>query len=169
MFELLQSCANPRPVDWQGSGIRCNITKQEVLHLQRNWPSYFTLYEEKKLSLKNLRVRQLYTYSNRKGILQSVTVNGTSLHCHLLGRSLHESFLPIEWTPWTVRASTTKQRGFRKGRETNDMIFTARQLQEKCQEKNADLYIAFVDLTKEFDSQSWGTWRYNSLAVRPSS
>ena len=32
------------------------------------------------------------------------------------------------------------QCGFRKDRGTIDMIFTARQLQEKCQEQNVDLY-----------------------------
>ena len=32
------------------------------------------------------------------------------------------------------------------------MIFTARQLQEKCQEQHLPLYIAFIDLTKAFDS-----------------
>ena len=28
------------------------------------------------------------------------------------------------------------------------MLFTARQLQDKCEEQNVDLHIAFVDLTK---------------------
>ena len=32
------------------------------------------------------------------------------------------------------------QCGFRKDRGTIDMIFTARKLQEKCQEHNVDLY-----------------------------
>ena len=46
---------------------------------------------------------------------------------------------------------------FRKG--TIDMIFTARQLQEKCQEQNVDLYMTFVDLTKAFDTISRdGLW-----------
>ena len=44
------------------------------------------------------------------------------------------------------------QCGFRKHRGTIDMIFTARQLQEKCQEQNVDLYMTFVDLTKAFDT-----------------
>ena len=35
-----------------------------------------------------------------------------------------------------------------------DMIFTARQLQEKCQEQRCDLYTTFVDLTKAFDTVS---------------
>ena len=34
------------------------------------------------------------------------------------------------------------------------MIFTARQLQEKFEEQNMDLYMTFVDLTKAFDTVS---------------
>ena len=34
------------------------------------------------------------------------------------------------------------------------MVFTARQLQEKCQEQNMGLYMTFVDLTKAFDTVS---------------
>ena len=43
------------------------------------------------------------------------------------------------------------QCGFRKNRGTIDMVFAARQLQEKCQEQNTDLYSTYVDLTKAFD------------------
>ena len=40
------------------------------------------------------------------------------------------------------------------------MIFTAEQLQEKCQEQNVDLYMTFVDLTKVFDTVSHeGLWK----------
>ena len=40
------------------------------------------------------------------------------------------------------------------------MIFTARQLLEKCQEQNVDLYMTFVDLTKAFDTISReGLWK----------
>ena len=40
------------------------------------------------------------------------------------------------------------------------MIFTAQQLQEKCQEQNVDLYMTFVDLTKAFDTVSReGLWK----------
>ena len=52
------------------------------------------------------------------------------------------------------------QCGFRKNRGTIDMIFKARQLQEKCQEQNVDLYMTFVDLTKAFDTVSReGLWK----------
>ena len=42
------------------------------------------------------------------------------------------------------------QCGNRKDRGTLDMIFTARQLHDKWQEQNTDLYMTFVDLTKTF-------------------
>ena len=52
------------------------------------------------------------------------------------------------------------QFGFRKERGTIYMIFKARQLQEKCQEQNGDLYMTFVDLTKAFDTVSRdGLWK----------
>ena len=43
------------------------------------------------------------------------------------------------------------QCGFRAERSTIDMVFSVRQLQEKCREQQMPLYIAFVDLTKAFD------------------
>ena len=52
------------------------------------------------------------------------------------------------------------QCGFRAERGTTDMIFAARQLQEKCQEQHCDLFVTFVDLTKAFDTVSReGLWR----------
>ncbi|KAI8481625.1 Dynein heavy chain 1, axonemal [Branchiostoma belcheri] len=52
------------------------------------------------------------------------------------------------------------QCGFRAGRGTVDMIFAARQLQEKCQEQHKDLYTTFIDLTKAFDLVSReGLWK----------
>ena len=43
------------------------------------------------------------------------------------------------------------QCSFRSKRSTVDMIFSIRQLQEKCREQQMPLYIAFIDLTKAFD------------------
>lgn len=44
------------------------------------------------------------------------------------------------------------QCGFRKERSTTDMLFVARQLQEKCREHHKPLYMVFIDLTKAFDT-----------------
>ena len=41
---------------------------------------------------------------------------------------------------------------FRAQRGTSDMIFSTRQIQEKCIEQNMDLYQCFIDLTKAFDT-----------------
>ena len=43
------------------------------------------------------------------------------------------------------------QCGFRPNRSTVDMVFSLRQLQEKCREQQRPLYMAFIDLTKAFD------------------
>ena len=49
------------------------------------------------------------------------------------------------------RVYPESQCGFRSERSTIDMIFSLRQLQEKCREQNQPLYVAFIDLTKAFD------------------
>ena len=41
--------------------------------------------------------------------------------------------------------------GIRSKRFTTDMTFYVRELQEKCNEQNVPLYIAFIDLTKAFN------------------
>ena len=52
------------------------------------------------------------------------------------------------------------QCGFRSGRGTFDMIFSARQLQEKCREQHMDLFMVFIDLVKAFDSvDRTGLWK----------
>ena len=44
------------------------------------------------------------------------------------------------------------QCGFRKTRSTNDMVFVLRQLLEKSREHGKDLHVAFIDLSKAFDT-----------------
>ena len=46
------------------------------------------------------------------------------------------------------------QRLFRKCRGTKHLIFTARRLQDNCEEQNFDLHIAFVYLTKACNTAS---------------
>ncbi|XP_052249602.1 uncharacterized protein LOC127857228 [Dreissena polymorpha] len=50
-----------------------------------------------------------------------------------------------------ARIYPESQCGFRSGRSITDMIFTVRQLQEKCKEQGMPLYLAFIDLTKAYD------------------
>ena len=61
------------------------------------------------------------------------------------------------------------QCGFRKDRGTIDMIFTASQLPEKCQEQNVDLFMSFVTLPKHLTQsvvRDFGKL-WQSLAVLP--
>jgi hypothetical protein len=52
------------------------------------------------------------------------------------------------------RVYPESQCGFRAQRSTTDMIFTLRQIQEKCREQKTPLIVAFVDLNKAFDTVS---------------
>ena len=50
------------------------------------------------------------------------------------------------------RVYPESQCGFRAERSTTDMVFSLRQLQEKCREQHVGLYQVFIDLTKAFDT-----------------
>ena len=60
------------------------------------------------------------------------------------------------WCPTSLTTSFflegNCQGSFWPGHSTVDMIFSLRQLQEKCAEQQRSLYITFVDLTKVFDT-----------------
>ena len=60
------------------------------------------------------------------------------------------------------------QCGFRKNRGTIDMIFTARQLQEKCQEQNVDLYMTLPKHLTQSVARDFGKL-WQSLVVLPNS
>ncbi|VDL91966.1 unnamed protein product, partial [Schistocephalus solidus] len=52
------------------------------------------------------------------------------------------------------------QCGFRRHRGTTELLFAARQLQEKCQQMRTHLYNTFVDLTKDIDTVNRdGLWK----------
>ena len=83
-------------------------TKQEVFQLQRKWQTYFTLCGEKKPSLKNSR---MHNYSPIQKERESSSLWQSSRRLFIVNcwedpcQGPTES---IEWTPWTVRASTRK-------------------------------------------------------------
>ena len=64
----------------------------------------------------------------------------------VLARVLANRLLPL-----SEGVLPESQCGFCPSRGTADIIFTARQLQEKCSEQRQPLYMAFIDLTKAFD------------------
>lgn len=68
------------------------------------------------------------------------------------GKILSKILLQRLSTKITEDLLPESQCGFRRDRGTVDMIFTVRQLQEKAREQNRDLHMAFIDLTKAFDS-----------------
>ena len=120
--------------------------------LTENLTSLFsTMWAQGKLpqELKDASIIHLYkrkgnknTCDNHRGI-SLLSIAGKILARILLNRlnaHLERDLLP------------ESQCGFRAGRGTVDMIFAARQLQEKCQEQNVGLYTTFVDLTKAFDT-----------------
>ena len=93
-----------------------------------------------------------YNCTSEKEIIRSATtIAGKILARILLNRltaHLDQGLLP------------ESQRGFRKERGTTDMVFAARQLQDKCQEQNSDLFSTYVDQTKAFDTVSReGLWK----------
>lgn len=55
-------------------------------------------------------------------------------------------------TPVADTILPESQCGFRMNRSCTDMIFAARQLQEKSREQNRPLYMAFIDLTKAYNT-----------------
>ena len=82
--------------------------------------------------------------SNYRGITL-LSIAGKVLARILLNRlipSIIEDFTP------------ESQCSFRANRGTIDMIFVLRQIQEKCRGQNMGLLIAFIDLTKAFDTVS---------------
>ena len=91
--------------------------------------------------IKDASTIHLYKRGNCSKILARILLNRLITH-------LDQGLLP------------ESQCGFRKERGTTDMVFAARQLQEKCQEQNSDLFSTYVDLTKAFDTVSReGLWK----------
>ena len=100
--------------------------------LQRSFHNPPIQTERKSSSLTNTEVSLFYQLLGR--YWQKILLNRLNAHLDQAG------LIP------------ESQCGFRKERGTIDMIFTVRQLQEKCKEQNVDLYMTFVDLTKAFDT-----------------
>ena len=130
------------------------LTLVEKLHhlFERIWDQVKVPQDFKDASIIHLYKRKgnRQACDNHRGI-SLLSIAGKALARVLLNRlikHLEDGHLP------------ESQCGFRRNRGTIDMVFAARQLQEKCQEQNSDLYSTYVDLTKAFDTVSReGLWR----------
>ena len=78
----------------------------------------------------------------------TVTITATSL-LKIVGK-LFAKVVLMKLRVLAERIYPGSQCGFRAKRATIDMIFSLRQLQEKCREQGKPLYVAFIDLTKAF-------------------
>ena len=116
---------------WQKGEVPQQLKDASVVHLYKNKGSRQSCDNHRGISLLSIAGK----------ILSRVLLNRLLLH-------LENGLLP------------ESQCGFRAERGTADMIFAARQVQEKCLEQHSDLYMTFVDLTKAFDTVSReGLWR----------
>lgn len=88
-------------------------------------------------------------YTNIKGIAAIATTIWTSLFS-IVGKVFVRVVLG-RLQVLADRIYPESQCGFRANRSTTDMIFSYRQLQEKCQEQHMPLFTAFIDLAKVFD------------------
>ncbi|KAK3610475.1 hypothetical protein CHS0354_016666 [Potamilus streckersoni] len=102
---------------------------------------------------RNSKMHPSSTFTNAKGIANPATTKEESLLCiavmvlamlllYRLTEHLDHDLLP------------ECQCGFRKEIGIINIIFVARQMQEKCQEQNVQLYTTVMDLTKAFDTVS---------------
>lgn len=100
---------------------------------------------------KDWRDALFVTIFKNKG---DITICGNHRGISLLSVAgkIFAKILLIRLTPVVEEMLPEPQCGFRKTRSTADMVFTVRQLQEKCKEHNLDLYMVFIDLTKAYDT-----------------
>ena len=92
----------------------------------------------------------MWAYDNHRGI--SLLCIAGKILVRIMPNHLNQHFKQ-DWLP-------ESQCGFCQSCGKVDMVFAARQFQEKCQEQNFSLYTTFMDLTKAFDTVSHdGPWK----------
>ena len=108
---------------WERGDVPKDLKDANIVHLYKNKGEKATCDNHRGISFLSIAGK----------LLAQILLNRITMH--LLDSVVSES-----------------QCGFRQNRGTVDMIFTVRQLQEKCLEQRQDLYLLFIDLTKAFDT-----------------
>ena len=116
-----------------------------------------SIWEEEGVPKEFRNATVVYPFRNRGSTTDCGTYRGISL-LSVAGKILARVLLNHLITNMTEE--NLPQCGFRPNRSTTDMIFSVRQAQSKCIEKNMDLVAVFIDLTKAFDTVNrealWG-------------
>ncbi|KAL1246959.1 hypothetical protein QQF64_034303 [Cirrhinus molitorella] len=167
---MLQELKSRKPSGlWKTYGIPAEVFKHggyiltRRLHLliQNIW-KYGTLPQD----WKDANIVVIYKQKGDRAVCgHSRGISLFSLHGSLLAKIMLSRL--VEHISEAVLPET--QCGFRKSRSMTDMVFVLRQLLEKSREQHKNLYIAFIDLSKAFDTINREfLWKYISkLGVPP--
>ena len=99
---------------------------------------------------QDMKDSSIITLYKNKGVRHDCNNHrGISL-LSIVGKTIARAILP-RLQKLANRVYPESQCGFRPERSTIDMIFSVRQIQEKCREQQMPLHMAFIDLTKAFD------------------
>ena len=153
MQEVAQSVNNMRNSKSPGiDGIPAELLKYGGETLLSRLHELITVVWEEEAVPQQWRDAKLTSIYKRKG---DRAVCGNSRGISLLsvtGKVLGKIMLARLNKHIVDKVCPESQCGFRRERGTIDMLFVARQLQEKCREQRRDLCLAFIDLSKAFDT-----------------
>ena len=140
--------------------IPAEVYKEGGTALTERLHQLFLLIWEQETTPQEFKDASIIHLYKRKGNRQACDNHrGISLLC-IAGKILARILLNRLTAHLDQGLLPESQCGFRKKRGTIDMVFAARQLQEKCQEQNSNLFSTYVDLTKAFDSVNReGLWK----------
>lgn len=143
-----------------GDSIPAEIYKEGDMALVEKLHHLFELIWDQGKRSQDLKDASIIHLYKRKGNRQACDNHrGISL-LSIAGKTIARVLLNRLITHLKDGLLPKSQCGFRKNLSTIDMVFVARQLQDKCQEQNSNLYSTYVDLTKAFDTVSReGLWR----------
>ena len=128
------------------------IIKEGGYLLKRRLFKLITQIWEEEVVPQDLKDAVIVTIYKKKGDRADCGNSRGIFLLSIAGKVIASIMLQRLLTQLTETIIPASQYGFRKDRSTTDAIFIARQLQEKCREERKDLYMAFIDLRKAFDT-----------------